>query len=149
MARQKRNLDRADILDRLLDGTIVVDWENHVVYSTSSPHPKGNRARRHDYRIYYFGCRESHQYPFVRLRIKGVRSWVPCHHLVWMYHNKKVIPEGRQVDHIDGSIENWYPENLQVLSVFDHHRKTTDSRYGTDGTDASNDDASDFAAEFD
>ena len=125
---RKRNLDREAILARLLDGTIVVEWETHSVYTTAHHGCNGKSkfkySRRHDLKIRYFGCRESCQYPFVRLRIDMIRSWVPCHHLVWMLHNKQIIPEGMHVDHIDANIDNWNPTNLQLLSPSDHHAKT-------------------------
>lgn len=135
---RKRNLDREAILARLIDGTIAVEWESRVVYTTQGRIGLLTYNRRHDLKIHYFGCRESCQYPFVRLRIDGIRSWVPCHHLVWMFYNKQIIPEGMHIDHIDANIDNWNPLNLQLLSPTEHHAKT----HGGD-------DESDFAENFD
>lgn len=54
-------------------------------------------------------------YLVVQLSLKGKKKYCLAHRLVWTYFFGQ-IPEGYEVNHIDGDRENCSPDNLELLT---------------------------------
>lgn len=65
------------------------------------------------------------KYQKVDLYKNGERKTVAIHQLVWESFHHQHVPDGYQVDHIDGHRENNQVWNLQLLSIIDHKLKHT------------------------
>lgn len=96
-----------DILDRIEDGTLFIDVNNAWVFSLS-------RGNWRELRII---TRESNgsSYRFVEVYGKpGKKKKIALHRLVWMAANRQVVPDGYDVDHINGKVSDGI-DNLRLL----------------------------------
>lgn len=66
-----------------------------------------------------------------RFRFGKIRSTVYRNRLVWMYFNRRAIPETFIVDHVDCDNTNDHPSNLRLMSDGDSRRQGYDIQGGT------------------
>lgn len=66
-------------------------------------------------------CRAKAGYLIVKVCFDGLQYVVLAHRLVWTVLRDEV-PEGMDLNHIDGNKTNNAPENLEVVSRGDNHR---------------------------
>lgn len=86
-----------DILQRIEDGSLIVDVEQAVVESISMYGRKQLRVIE----------RESNgsAYRFVEITSNGKKKKIALHRLVWIAANRQITPEGFDVDHRDGPFD--------------------------------------------
>lgn len=53
---------------------------------------------------------------------EGKMRWFGLHRAVWEFHNKRSVPKGWHVHHIDGNTHNNDISNLECLSADEHNR---------------------------
>ena len=59
---------------------------------------------------------------YLRRVDRNTKKEILYHHHVWMKENKRKIPKGLLIHHIDGNILNNNPKNLQLMSFQNHTR---------------------------
>lgn len=98
-----------DILARILDGTLTVLVNEARVFSFSRD--TWNELRQ--------AVRTSNgsTYRFVDICSNGKKKRVAVHRLVWMFAHRSIVPEGHDVDHIEGKLRDNCDaiDNLQLL----------------------------------
>lgn len=112
------HISDTDVLDMLIDGTLLVDIQTAAVTSrgvllkpelTVQSQRPGTRTGMPRYRI--------------RFRLSGNRRrWIVRAKLVYMAATLQVIPDGYEIHHIDGDRFNDAYHNLALLSIEDHKK---------------------------
>lgn len=85
--QSRRGMTDADILERIINGTLWVDGE--TVWSANAKEPLTVVTRTSN----------RSTYQFVSVSLRGRKKAIALHRLVWMFHNKQLVPEGFDVDH--------------------------------------------------
>jgi hypothetical protein len=95
----------SDILERIMAGTLWVDGE--MVWSTNAKEPLTVKTRTSN----------GSTYQFVEVSSQGRKKTIALHRLVWMFHNKQLVPDNFDVDHRFGkNVDNPNAiENLRLL----------------------------------
>lgn len=91
----RKGMTDQDVLDAIMDGSLIVLWDASKVES---------RTRNKGITELRIIERESNgsTYRFVEVSRGGKKKKIALHRLVWMARNKRLVPEGMDVDHIDG-----------------------------------------------
>lgn len=92
--RSRSGMTDQDTLNRLLDGSIIVDIHKCVVLSTRSRHRKRLKVYRRT-----GGVRSNVEYRFVIIGSNGRLKKIALHRLVWMAANLELIPDGVDIHH--------------------------------------------------
>ncbi len=103
-------------LERLLDGTISVNAEGHVLRHKWPPHlptPKGGVLRLMG------SCPKYQSYRAISLSVDGNSQKILMHRLVWIA-NFGPIPEGAAVIFHDKNRDNFWPGNLRLHRDWQH-----------------------------
>ena len=105
-----------ELFDRILHCELHVDSQTLVV---SYKHRRNNRwyQKKPDY------------HPVsgrARFRFGPKRLTVYRNRIVWMYFNRRAIPDGYVVDHIDLDCKNDAPNNLRVQCANGSHKQGND-----------------------
>lgn len=100
-----------DILDRIAEGMLAVFPATAEVWSYSTNHKSWTKLRITE--------RESNgsTYRFVEIWKGDKRKKIALHRLVWIAYHRQLVPEGYDVDHVEGKSRE-YPDaidNLQLL----------------------------------
>lgn len=108
--RSRSGLTDQDILDRINEGSLIVNTSIAVVDSLAS----GRTTRL---RIINHRPAGGSPYNFVEICRRGKKKKIALHRLVWMAANRRLVPDGFDVDHINGKgVENADGiENLRLL----------------------------------
>lgn len=95
--RRRSGMTDENILQRIMNGSLVVDVENAIVESLSVIGRKLLRVIE----------RESNgsSYRFVEVSYQGKKKKIALHRLVWIAANQKIPPKGYDVDHNDGPFD--------------------------------------------
>lgn len=113
-------------LDRIADGTLVVDVQAAKVYTVAD-------GQQTEMRQYATGRHKN--YLAVRCYRNGHRKQIALHRLVWMAANGRLVPEGYDVDHRDHDTLNNAIDNLQLRpSVNNQHPHTRSEEYAEEET---------------
>lgn len=98
-----------DVLDRIASGTLTVLVDQARVFSFS-------RGKWHELRTVSRHSNGS-EYSFVEICHQGKKKKVALHRLVWMFANRQIVPDGYDVDHIEGKLIDQPNaiDNLQLL----------------------------------
>lgn len=98
-----------DILDRLNDESLVVS-ANAAVFSMTQRGEKQLATTEHS--------SNGSTYRFVEICSKGKKKKIALHRLVWMSHKRELIPDGFDIDHINGkSVNN--PDGIWNLRMIE------------------------------
>jgi len=102
-----------DILTRILEGTLTVLINEARVFSFNR---EWKELRVID--------RESNgsSYKFVEICHSGKKKKIALHRLVWMFAHRCLVPEGYDVDHIEGKTSDSI-DNLQLLESSSNRSK--------------------------
>lgn len=95
-----------DILDKINDGRLAVLPDEARVFSFGRNQWAELKVRH----------RESNgsTYSFVEVCANGKKKKVALHRLVWMFANRRLVPDGFDVDHIEGKVSDSI-DNLRLL----------------------------------
>jgi hypothetical protein len=111
------------VLQLIYTGAIRADEEGNV-YTNGRKQPRRVWSRRVDGRKY------------IKLKWRKLSRTMAVGKLLWMIHNRKMVPEGMQVDHEDENCQNDRRENLRLLEHVENeargHRKGMVTRYHPD-----------------
>ena len=108
----RKGMTDQDILDRILEGTLVVMPLACEVHTFNPLKRQWNQARIIE--------RESSgsTYRFVEVCRATKKKKIALHRLVWMFYHRELIPEGFDVDHIEGKVrEN--PDAIDNLRLLE------------------------------
>lgn len=129
--RKKRKygkLTQAMILQRLTEGTLLVCFKRLTLFTTLTGAKSRKRLKEiTHWRKYRAGRRK--EYPCVKLRWKNCQCTISLHCLAWLAYSLEEIPEGYEVDHVNGDKEDWHYDNLQLLSRKDHRSKHNEEEF--------------------
>lgn len=106
--RTRRGMTDQDILDRVADGSIVVDTLLAIAYSQQE-----GRLRR--LRAVVRETKRGSAYAFVEVCSQGRKKKIAIHRLVWMAANRALVPPGYDVDHVLGRSHGDGIDNLRIL----------------------------------
>ena len=105
--RSRSGLTDEDILGRILDGTLTILVNEPRVFSFTARYG-WNELRQIE------RTSNGSTYRFVEIYHKGKRKKVALHRLVWMFAHRELVPEGYDVDHIEGKYSDAI-DNLRLL----------------------------------
>lgn len=111
----RKGMTDEHILERIEDGTLVVLMKSLDVFSFYRGRWVRIRVRK----------RESNgsEYKFVEICHQSKKKSIALHRLVWMFSKRSLVPDGFDVDHIDGKAFGDSIDNLQILSASENRRK--------------------------
>lgn len=96
-----------DILDRINDGTLTVLVNEARVFSFT-------KGSWHELSPVERTPPSGTSYRFVEVCRHGRKKKVALHRLVWMFAHRSLVPEGYDVDHIEGKVRDTI-DNLRLL----------------------------------
>lgn len=108
--RKYRTVSEDELLTAILAGRFAADSEGNV-YSVN--------GHRHLLATFL----DPQRRPCVKLYLDGGRRTTTVGRAVWMICNRRLVPEGFAVDHIDRDKENNRPENLRLLEFSENSRQ--------------------------
>ena len=85
-----------DILKRILENTLRIDPHTAVVESFANSGPHAGRWVK----LKQVPCNQGGGYMFVSVCRGGKKKKIAVHRLQWMAANRRVVPEGFDVDHV-------------------------------------------------
>lgn len=129
MKRKHPELTEAEILERILDGSLLLCFDTLRVFSFVYGANKGRVATRKPRTIRIRFSGRTTQYPFVRIKYKGKRRNIGLHRLAWMQHTLKPIPAECQIHHGPEGVECWHPRNLECLTPEEHRERHANEPY--------------------
>ncbi|MEM6471698.1 MAG: HNH endonuclease [Planctomycetota bacterium] len=97
-----------DILDRINDGTLVVQMDKPIVWSFNTRRKVWTPLTAIEHES------NGSKYRFVNICKRRMKKKIAVHRLVWMFAHRQLVPEGYDVDHIEGKVSDRI-ENLQLL----------------------------------
>ncbi len=105
-----------DILDRIIDGTLTVFPTTAEVWSYSSVTKAFAKLRVIE--------RESNgsTYRFVEIFKDNKKKKIALHRLVWIAFHRQLVPEGYDVDHIEGKARE-LPDSIDNLQLLESRFK--------------------------
>ncbi len=109
-------MDYNDLLELIDIGKISVNVIGGYVYRCSYPQCNKNFKKTE--------IVNKDGYIIVYILYNKIRYVNVAHRIVWMYYNKKNIPNNLEVDHIDNDILNNKIDNLQLLTKHDNMKKS-------------------------
>lgn len=107
LPRSRAGMSDEKILQRIIDGTLIVDTEKVIVWSELTP------GQRSELKIIERENENGTRYRFLGVSHEGKRKKIALHRLVWIAANLRVIPDGYHVDHISGPSDSI--DNLRLL----------------------------------
>lgn len=112
--KSRSGMTDGHILHRLVTGTLLVCEKGTWVKSWSAWHG----WRRLNFIEHRGDNGRGTKYRFVNVCYGKLKKKIAVHRLVWMAHNKQVVPPGFDVDHVKGkSVE--YPDGIHNLRLLD------------------------------
>lgn len=115
--RSRSGMTDQDILDRIKDGSLVVNQDTAIVVSITD---RGSRILSQIERT-----SNGSTYRFVTVCSGGLKKKITVHRLVWMAANLRTVPPGHDIDHINGK-QGRYPDaigNLRLLGSSTNRRR--------------------------
>lgn len=98
-----------DIMNRIVSGSLRVLEENgRVIVESVSANRGTTRLKQIERQVHPYTT-----YRFVNISSGGLQKKVAVHRLNWMFRNRKLVPEGFHVDHVNGRGDVY--DNLQLL----------------------------------
>ncbi len=103
------------ILERIEAGTLVVNMGSLEVFSYFRGEWSRLRVKSHK--------SNGSEYKFVEVCHQGMKKKIALHRLVWMFSMRSLVPDGCDVDHIEGKTLGDSIDNLQILSASENRSK--------------------------
>ena len=99
-------------------------WEKHQIYTQYYIAKEKELVYNKNTQSILYGSRDYLGYIKFSIHYNDKKTHKFFHRLKWETYNKKDIPDGYEIDHIDNDCRNNNLENLQLLSKSEHCKKT-------------------------
>ena len=129
MKRKHPELTEAEVLERIVEGSLLLCFDTFQVFSFVYGANKTRYTTRkpRTIRIRYSG--RTTLYPFVRVKHKGKRRNIGLHRLAWLQHTLQPIPDDCEIHHGSEGVECWHPRNLEYLTREQHRERHANKPY--------------------
>lgn len=109
--KSRRGMTDQDILDRIVEGSLVVFPNQALVWSFNEKQGwvKIRIIERES---------SGSTYRFVEICYRGKKKKIALHRLVWISFYRQIVPEGYDVDHIEGKNRE-FPDSIDNLQLLE------------------------------
>ena len=105
-----------DVMNRILAGNLrVMEDGGSVIVESITPNHGKTALKQIERQVHPYTT-----YRFVNISAGGLQKKIAVHRLNWMFHNKRIVPEGFHVDHMNGRGDVF--ANLRLLPAAENCR---------------------------